>query len=98
MIEELFDYDFYSPSMENVLYICNELDEIIKDGHKELMIICYDYGCRNDIEIIKLDYDECSIYDYTTLYSFTGCNVSYEYLEGMINTNYNNVEVVRVKL
>ena len=45
MIEELFDYDFYSPSMENVLYICNELDEIIKDGHKELMIICYDYGC-----------------------------------------------------
>lgn len=98
MMEEIFDYDFYDTSMENVQYICNDLDKIIKDGHKELTIVCYDYGCRNDIEIIKPDYDEYSIYDYTTLYSFTSCNVSYEYLEGVIKTNYNGIEVVRVKL
>ncbi len=96
------DYFDFNPEIDGVYHICDELDEIIDNGHqeKELTVICYsyDYGRCNDVKIIKPDYDEYSMFDYITLYSFTGCNVSWEHLEGVIKTNYNEVGIVKIEL
>ena len=95
------DFDF-NPEIDHVYHICDELDTIIDNGHqeKELTVICYsyDYGRRNDVKIIKPDYDEYSMFDSITLYSFTGCNVSWEHLEGVIKNNYDEVQIVKIEL